>query len=257
MPALRYLVPAVILVVILVYSLSQAIAISLSQSREQQLFDEMRIVADIDGSSGQSDLSAAEAGERRAVNRGLQKLHEQNSDFVGWLRIQDSVIDYPVMKSSEDDPEYYLNRDFNGEPSSSGCLFVGAGCDLDSTVFVVYGHNMSNNTMLGTLDDYADYGYANGHQVIELKTPTENRRYRVFAAFQSKVYAEGESGFRYYDCVGSLERGAYEEVVQAIQGVSVVDIKNAPDYPQQILLLSTCSYHTDDGRFVVAAYREA
>ena len=248
--SLRYLVPAVVLAAILAYCLFQAISISVTQAQEQRSFDELRQTASASAGAGGAEEPAAIA------NPGLQELREQNADFVGWLRIEGTIVDYPVMKSPESDPEYYLWRGFDGEESSSGCLFIGAGCDADSDVFVIYGHNMSNDTMLGTLDDFADYAFANEHQTIGFATPTENRRYRVFAAFQSKVYAEGEEGFRYYEEVGSADEEAYGRIVQAMRDISLIDIKNAPTWPAQILLLSTCSYHTDDGRFVVAAYRE-
>lgn len=111
--------------------------------------------------------------------------------------------------------------------------------------------------MFGTLDYYSGYEFADKHQVISFRTLFEDRSYRVFAAFRAEVLAEGVPGFRYYDYAGNLSEDEYAELVQLARAVSLVDIKNAPTYPQQILMLSTCSYHTDNGRFVVAAYRES
>ena len=254
-PALRYLVPAVVLAVILCYALAHAIMIAVSQGHEQQGFENLRGIAGTAATTGSAETIQKQGGTDASL-KGFQDLQALNPDFTAWLHIDDTLVDYPVMKSPESDPEFYLHRDFDKNESSSGCLFVGAGCTVDSDAFIIYGHNMSNSTMFGELDAYADYDYANEHQLIELATPTEVRRYRVFAAFQSRVYGGGESGFRYYDQVGRLSRKAYDELVETVRAASIIDIKNAPAYPQQILFLSTCSYHTDEGRFVVVAYRE-
>lgn len=119
---------------------------------------------------------------------------ERNGDFVGWLTIEESKIDYPVMKAAEEDPEFYLHRDFDGKDSSSGCLFIGAGCDADLESFVIYGHKMNNDSMFGTLDSYSEDAFAQEHSEIKFSTPEGELVYRVFASFQTKIYKD-RSGF--------------------------------------------------------------
>lgn len=255
-----YLIPVVLLLGVLAYSLVRASIIYTSQTREQNAYDDLAKVANLgddDSSSLQSNDKPAASSEPTVINQGLAELQLRNGDFVGWLSIKDTIIDYPVMKSSEDDPEFYLRRDFNKNDALAGSLFIGAGCTANSDAFIIYGHKMSTDTMFGTLDYYSGYDFANKNQLISFKTPYENRTYRVFAAFQAKVLKDGESGLRYYDAVGDLAKNEYEELVQTMRAMSLVDIKTAPTYPQQLLMLSTCSYHTDDGRFVVVAYRES
>ena len=109
--------------------------------------------------------------------------------------------------------------------------------------------------MFGTLDSYAEESFAYDHPLIKFSTPTEDRYYRVFAAFQTKLYSSDEV-FRYYDIAGNLGKDEYVEATAALKKLSVMNTAYMPEYPAQLLLLSTCSYHTDDGRFVVAAYRE-
>ena len=179
----------------------------------------------------------------------------QNGDFACWLQIPDSVIDYPVMKTSEDDPEYYLRRGFDKEYPFAGCLFIGGGCNLDSDSFIIYGHNMDTATMFGELDLYADPDYALKHRLIHVGTPTEDRLYRVYAAFQTKIYAASDNVFKYYERLGSLDEPTYRDTVAQVRSMSMIDPADAPQYPAQLLFLSTCSYHTKNGRFVVAAYR--
>ena len=76
----------------------------------------------------------------------------------------------------------------------------------------------------------------------------------MFAAFQTKVYAGNANAFKYYEKIGMLGRAEYEETVESVRALSIPALPCAPEYPDQIMFLSTCSYHTEDGRFVVAAY---
>ena len=121
---------------------------------------------------------------------------------------------------------------------------------------MIYGHNMSDDSMFGTLDAYKDATFEAEHAELTLFTPTEERRYRVFSAFETRIFAEEDTtSFKYYDNVGDFTEPAYVDVVDNLRKLSKYGIPEAPTYPQQILMLSTCSYHTDKGRFVVAAYR--
>lgn len=112
---------------------------------------------------------------------------------------------------------------------------------------------MNNGTMFGTLDNYADEGFAEQHRYIEFDTSDENRVYRVFAAFRTTLGSEDE--FAYYDKVGKLTYEDYKALVDGIKDASVMYIGECPAKKTQIIMLSTCSYHADNGRFAVAAYR--
>jgi sortase B len=240
-----YLIPAAALIAVLVFSSVLALRIYLPQRREQNEFASLR--QEIPSGAPEESTSAF-------VNR-YESVMEQNGDFACWLKIPDSVIDYPVMKTSEDDPEFYLRRGFDKEYSFAGCLFIGGGCNLDSDSFIIYGHNMDADTMFGELDLYMDTNYAMKHRLIRIGTPTEDRVYRVFAAFQTRIFDPEDDVFKYYEQIGSLDETAYRETVEQVGALSMIHLADAPQYPAQLLFLSTCSYHTKDGRFVVAAYR--
>ena len=240
-----YTIPTVILIAVFVFSSVSALRIYLPQRRDENSLIRLR-----------QEISTEDPSESEHpfVNR-YGSIMAQNEDFACWLKIPDSLIDYPVMKSSESDPEYYLRRGFDKKYSSLGCLFIGGGCNLDSDSFIIYGHNMETDAMFGKLDLYIDPDYALKHPLIYVGTPTEDRVYRVFASFQTKIYDADADVFRYYEQVGSLDEPTYRNTVEQIRSVSMIDLADAPEYPAQLLFLSTCSYHTKDGRFVVAAYR--
>ncbi len=243
-----YVIPVIALVAVFVVSSYCALRIYLPQRKEQNSFAELREELPSDAQDEQEEVSTT------FVNR-YKSVMEKNGDFACWLKIPDTAIDYPVMKTSEDDPEFYLRRGFDKKYSFAGCLFIGGGCNLDSDSFIIYGHNMDTDSMFGELDRYVDPDYAVLHRLIKIGTPTENRRYRVFAAFQTKIYDESANVFKYYERLGSLDQQTYLDTVEHIRGMSIYDLSDAPQYPAQLLFLSTCSYHTKDGRFVVAAYR--
>ena len=257
---------AVICAAVLVYSLYQGLIIYIPQKQEQHRFSELQQIAEQEnreekdrtepsqGDNGRpqnesSSTSAGEAGQQLHFD-DIAKI---NSDFRGWLRIDDTIIDYPVVKSPESDPEYYLHRDFDKNYSFSGTPFIGAGADENSDAFVIYAHKMNNGSMFGTLDDYSHTDWAKQHADIEFDTPDEHRVYRVFAAVQTQV--GGEDEFKYYEKTGKLSDKEYNAFVKELRDISVIDIDDCPTNKKQILMLSTCSYHTENGRFVVAAYR--
>ena len=261
-----YYIFAAVLIGALVFSGYQALKIYIPQSKESKDFALLKEEAGIEDISAQTIINSVdpskpgEPDDRPAAvadNAPLRRLSEKNSDFVGWLSIEDTTIDYPVMKSSESDPEYYLHRDFDKDYSYSGTLFIGSGCNADSDAFVIYGHNMNSGSMFGSLDSYKSGSFALEHKDIVFRTQKENRVYRVFAAFQTKLLPEDSNEFAYYRSVGKLSKGEYDKALESIQGLSMISTNEAPKYPQQIMFLSTCYYHTDDGRFVVAAYRIA
>lgn len=222
---------------VLAVSVICALCVYLPQKREQNKFNTLRQTVE----SAQSPVSAFES------------LHNLNSDYAGWLRIDGTDIDYPVMKAPESDPEYYLRRNFYKKNSLAGSLFLGQKCDTQSVSFIIYGHNMLTDSMFGTLDKYKDYSFAAKHRDIVLSTAEGDRVFCVFAAFYTQLE---ESNFKYYEAVGDLSKVNYVQTVENLLSSSDITLNDAPEYPASLMLLSTCSYHTKDGRFVVAAYEK-
>ena len=265
-----FITAAAVLLGVLGFSLYMIFSDVVPRQRERQRYEQLREMV----VSSETQTTASESPEafpdtesgaaktngshetRQEVFYDYSPLHSMNSDMVGWLRVPDTEIDYPVMKSAEEDPEYYLHRDFDRNYSLSGSLFISGGCDENSDVFIIYGHNMNDGSMFGRLDYYQDADYSASHSEIFFDAGEEQRVYRVFAAFQSEDYDKNNTdGFRYYDSVGDFTKERYAGIVSSIQIESVIDTGYSPQFPAQIMMLSTCSYHTDNGRFVVAAYR--
>lgn len=179
-------------------------------------------------------------------------LARENPDFAGWLTIEGTAVDYPVMWTPED-PEFYLRRAFDGSYAVSGSLFIGEGCEPGGVHVIIYGHNMRSGAMFGSLSDYAEADYAAAHPVIRFDTLSQSEEYRVLAAFYSHAYTPGEEGFRYYRYTDLSRREDFEEYVRLAREASLYDTGTQAEYGGRLLTLSTCSKHRENGTFVVVA----
>ena len=194
--------------------------------------------------------------EQRPVPVRFADLLAKNGDFAGWLAIEGTAVNYPVMLSTED-PDFYLEHDFNRQPSKSGTPYIGAGCAADSDNVIIFGHNMKNGTMFADLLKYADEEFLRAHPVIRFDTPYESAEYEIIAVFREEVHYRDEMNvFRYYACGGDLSREEFEEYVKKVKELSLYDTGKTAKYGQQLITLSTCSYHTENGRFAVVAVQE-
>ncbi len=182
-----------------------------------------------------------------------QVLYEQNQDLFGWIRIDGTIVNYPVMHTPED-PEYYLRRAFDGSHSTGGVPFLDAECYQDCGNYIVYGHHMRNGTMFATLSEYADEAFWREHPTIHFDTLEKAGEYEVLAAFYAKVYRrDDENVFRYYNYVDLTDEAVFDEYLGWIKEVSLYDTGVTAEFGDQLLTLTTCSYHTTNGRFVVVA----
>lgn len=181
-------------------------------------------------------------------------LYEENNDFVGWLHIDNTNIDYPVMCTPED-PEYYLHRAFDRSDSQGGTPFISKDSTIDSDFYIIYGHNMKNDTMFGTLDYYTKKSFWEANPRFSFTTVTEQREYEVFAALKTRVLRKNETGYRYYFQVGDLTEDAFDVLIDWFRQNALYDTGIIPTYGEQIVVLSTCSYHEENGRFIIVARR--
>ncbi len=180
-------------------------------------------------------------------------LHEQNPDLFGWIEIDGTKINYPVMHTP-DDPEYYLHRAFDGTKSSSGVPFLDGDCYEGCGNYIVYGHHMKNGSMFAALADYKDEDFWKEHPVIRFDTLTEAGEYEVLSAFYAKVYrVDDENAFRFYAYTDLTDEETFNEFVSRASEASLYDTGVTAAYGDTLLTLTTCSYHTSNGRFVVIA----
>ena len=181
------------------------------------------------------------------------ELEKTNPDFWCWLNIKDTKINYPVMHTPQN-PEYYLHRDYEGNSSKSGVPFLDANCSNNCGNYLIYGHNMKNGTMFAELLKFEDIEYWQQHQTILLENSAGSQKFIILAAFYTEVFgADQPDAFRYYQYTDLTNPDDFNEYIQNIKVGALYDTGIEAEYGEQLLTLSTCSYHTENGRFVVVA----
>ena len=182
----------------------------------------------------------------------VQSLKTENPDIVGWLEIKGTNVSYPVLQGS--DNEFYMTHNYKKEKSKNGSIFLSKDYDwnIPSTNLLIYGHNMQNGTMFEELLKYADYNFYVQHPIINFTTVDEDAEYEIISVFKSRVYYKSEQNvFRYYYFINAETEDEYNEFVSNAKNASLYNIDANATYGDQLITLSTCSYHVKDGRFAV------
>lgn len=182
-------------------------------------------------------------------------LYSKNKRLIGWLKIDDTNIDYPVMQTENN--EYYLDHNFNQEYDKNGSLFLDCDCNVypRSTNMIIYGHHMKSGSMFGNLQQYAKESYGKKHSVIEFDTIYEKATYQVMYVFRSQVYNENDAVFKYYQFIEANSEEEFNFYMKEMASMSLYDTGVTANFGDSLLTLSTCDSSQTDGRFVVVAKR--
>lgn len=180
-------------------------------------------------------------------------IHQKNQKLIGWVKIDDTIIDYPVMQTVNN--EYYLDHNFNQEEDKNGCIFLDYQCDVVKGCdnMILYGHHMKSGKMFGTLNKYSEEAYYEEHPVIQFDTIYEKGKYQVMYVFRSKVYSEEDVTFKYYQFINAASEMEFNSYLNEMAELSLYDTGVTASYGDKLLTLSTCDYQEKKGRFVVVA----
>ena len=166
-----------------------------------------------------------------------------NKDFVCWINIENTNIDYPVVQSK--DNSYYLHRDIYGNYLYAGTTFLDYRDYYDdSKNLIIYGHNMKNTTMFSQLEKFKEESFFKSNPTITLTDKNGEKNYEVFAVLLvKKDYPSTIPNFNSDD--------EYNKFLNKIVDDSIFSTQNKPTSSDKILTLSTCSYEFKDARTVV------
>lgn len=183
-----------------------------------------------------------------------ESLLQQNADMVGWITIDDTSINYPVVQK---DNTYYLDHSFEGKTNSNGSIFVDDRCDLvnPTTNTIVYGHNMKSGMMFGSLKNFLQADYVESHKTIHFNSLYEYHDYQIVAVCLSEVQYQDESDYRYYDFISAKSEDDLQQFIQNVNELAVYGDGNSLTMNDKILTLSTCNSYTEDGRLFLVAKR--
>lgn len=184
----------------------------------------------------------------------MQELYNQNNDLVGWIKIEGTKVDYPVMQTPND-RDYYLYRDFDKRKNQEGSIYAWAEADINkpSDNITLFGHHMASGSMFAALQNYEHKSAWEDNSVIFFDTLTEEHTYKIFAVF--KTSANVGQGFSYHQFVDAANEQEFNDFVSTCKSLSFYDTGVTPVYGDKLICLSTCEYTLDNGRLVVAAVR--
>ena len=182
-----------------------------------------------------------------------KKLYSQNKSLIGWLKIDDTNIDYPVMQTVNN--EYYLDHNYTQEYDKNGSIFLDKDCDITnpSTNMIIYGHHMKSGKMFGKLDLYSSRKYYEDHKYIQFDTIYEQGIYEIMYVFRSRIYNEDEIVFKYYQFFEAATPEEFDATMREMANISLYDTGVTATYGDKLITLSTCDHAEEDGRFVVVA----
>lgn len=186
-------------------------------------------------------------------------LYEKNTDMIGWIWVADTDISFPVMQTTELNDEYYLTANFEHEESRNGIPFLDIRCvatDSDMNQ-LIYGHNINNREMFGLLKQYENKNFASAHPTFHYDLLNEEREYEIFAIYRAMRPKDKEAyvKFKYYEYIKLSSKSMYDEYVERCKEASMFKIDVTPQWGEELITLSTCSYHVQSGTFVVVGRR--
>lgn len=184
----------------------------------------------------------------------LEELQKENKEIIGWLEIEGTNINYPILQTTNND--FYLTHNYKKKKAPYGSLFLDKDFDLinGSSNYLIYGHRNKQGLMFEDLLKYSNEDFYKEHTKIRFTTLKDDSTYEILSVFYSRVYYKSEQNvFRYYYFVNADNEEQYNEYINESKKVSIYDTGVNANYGEQLLTLSTCEYSQEDGRFVVVA----
>ena len=221
-----FVLAAVMLIVTAAFCLGNLFVHDVEVHRQEAIFDELAEAAE------ETPIESEKSSET-----SFESLFSENSDMVGWIFIEGTGVNYPVMQTKYSD---------------LGVPYVQENCDLaTSDNIIIYGHHIKGGKMFGSLDKFTSKFFYEKHKIIQFNTLTEQSQYQIIAVFKTIAYSA--SGFRYYDFVNAEDEADFNAYVSRCKELSLYDTGVTAKYGDRLLTLSTCKRFAENGRLVVVA----
>ncbi len=211
-------------------------------------YEEIRSEA---GSGMPEEGSGASEGGSVEIPIDFSVLQERNPEVYAWITIPGTEVDYPILQS-ETDNSYYLSHTIDRQESAEGAIYTENynSRDFEDPNTLIYGHDMQNRTMFGSLLDYQDRSFFEENNEILIYTPDAVRTYRIFASY---VY-DNRHIMQSFDFSDQTIFQKYIDAVMSIRDMGAcIDTTAEVGADDKIITLSTCYGSQDDRRFLVQA----
>lgn len=214
---------------------------------------ESKAISNIINEVDVSDVPNEEKQGKTDMQVKVSELKEKYPNLVGWVKIDGTNIDYPVMQWT--DNEHYLTYKYDGTKSKLGSIYLHKDADVNkpSSNFIIYGHNITTGVMFNELLDYKKQSFYNDHKIIHFTTEDKDAEYEIVSVFTSKVYNDNENVFKYYKFINASNEAEYNDYISNVKRLSLYNTGVDAKYGEQLITLTTCEYSQKNGRIVVVA----
>ena len=200
-------------------------------------------------------VAETEVGEDGILD-AFRDLLAKNPDTIGWLTIEGTTVDYAVVQAPYE-KEKYLHRDFYGNESRWGTLFVAETCDVrTSDNIIIYGHHMRDGSMFGALAQYESEAFYREHPNVRFDTIYGAGEYEIVAVVRADATL-GSSSFPYYSYTQANDPETHAKYADYLMRSRLYDTGREIEEGDRLLTLSTCNYHTANGRLIVVCRKTA
>lgn len=246
-----------LLIVILAISSYFFIKELVKNKKEADIFDDLQeIVENPENKTNENqftDILEKEEGSLSSENTyNLENIAKINSDVIGWIKIDGTNIDYPIMQNGN----YYLHKNIYKNYSNHGTPYLAEYCNLRaSDNLIIFGHHMKDNTMFSELVNYKNYSFYKKHKYIYFYTlkdgQTIKNTYEIAIAFKTIAYSD--NGFKYYDYTNFYDEDEFNSFVGECRNLEFYNTSIDLKYTDKLITLSTCEYSQKNGRMVIVA----
>lgn len=186
-------------------------------------------------------------------------LYEENSDLYGWIEIEGTTINYPVMYTP-DEPNFYIDKNWNKEVCPNGIgtsVYMSGEATPDSENIIIYGHHMKNSKLFGALGAYKDKEYYEEHKYIQFDTLYEKQTYEIICVSKGVVYYNEsqipKGAYLFYEHLELDTAEEFDEYVSNMKNNAWYEIETTAEFGDQLITLCTCDYWTKNARLVIVA----
>lgn len=247
----KYKVILMLLIVILTVSSYFFIKEIAENKKENDIYDDLQEIVQ----SQETEDKANESSMKEQTNENnynLENIAKINSDVIGWIKVDGTNIDYPVMQNKN----FYLHRNIYKNYSSHGTPYLAEYCDLKtSDNLIIYGHHMNDNSMFSGLVNYKNYQFYKNHKYIKFYTlidgQTVENIYEIIVTFKTVAYSD--NGFKYYNYINFYNDEDFKSYISNCQRLEFYNTETSANYGDKLITLSTCEYSQKKGRMVVVA----
>lgn len=251
----KYIIILSLLIVILAISSFFIIKEFVENKKETEIYEDLQEIVieentDIETRNVDTEIEKSEGESSNKYN--LENIAKINSDVVGWIKIENTNIDYPVMQNGD----YYLHRNIYKNYSSHGTPYLAEYCNIQySDNLIIYGHHMNDNSMFAQLDDYKKHSFYENHKYIKFYSYyngiTIEKTYEVAIAFKTVVYSD--KGFKYYNYTNFSDVQELNDFIENCRKLEFYNTGIDINYGDKLITLSTCEYSQKNGRIVVVS----